>query len=84
MGKVILGLPWWLCGKESAANAEDFDPWVWKIPGRRAWHPTPVFLPGESHAQRSLEGYSSWGHKELDTAEVTEHAEPKFHDPSED
>ena len=30
---------------------------------------TPVFLPGESHGQRSLEGYSSWGHKELDTAE---------------
>ena len=35
------------------------------------WQPTPVFLPGESHGQRSLAGYSSWGHKELDTAEVT-------------
>ena len=31
-----------------------FDPWVWKIPWRRAWQPTPVFLPGESHEQRSL------------------------------
>ena len=35
---------------------------------------TPVFLPGESHGQRSLVGYSPQGHKELDTAEVTEHA----------
>ena len=35
-----------------------FDPWVVKIPWRRAWQPTPVFLPGESHGQRSLAGYS--------------------------
>ena len=35
-----------------------FYPWVGKIPWRRAWQPTPVFLPGESHGQRSLEGYS--------------------------
>ena len=34
-----------------------------KIPWRRAWQPTPVFLPGESHWQRSLAGYSPWGHK---------------------
>ena len=40
-----------------------------KIPWRREWQPTPVFVPGESHGQRSLEGYSSWGHKELDTTE---------------
>ena len=39
------------------------DPW------RRKWQPTPVFLPGESHGQRSLVGYSPWGHKELDTSE---------------
>ena len=32
------------------------------------WQPTPVFLPGKSHGQRSLEGYSPWGHKELDMA----------------
>ena len=38
-----------------------FDPWVGKIPWRRAWQPTPVFLPGESHGQRSLVGYSPWG-----------------------
>ena len=37
-----------------------FNPWVGKIPGRRAWQPTPVFLPGESHGQRSLAGYSPW------------------------
>ena len=46
-----------------------FDPWVEQIPWRRAWQPTPVFLPGESHGQRSLVGYSPWGHKELDMTE---------------
>ena len=46
-----------------------FDPWVGKIPWRRAWQLTPVFLPGESHGQRSLVGCSPWGCKELDTAE---------------
>ena len=35
-------------------------PWVGKIPWRREWLPTPVFLPGESHGQRSLVGYSPW------------------------
>ena len=43
-----------------------FDPWVGKIPWRRKWQLTPVFLPGESHRQRSLVGYSPWGLKELD------------------
>ena len=38
-----------------------FDPWVRKIPWRRKWKPTPVFLPGESHGQRSLVGYSPYG-----------------------
>ena len=42
-----------------------------RSPGRRRWQPTPVFLPGDSHAQRSLTGYSPWGRKESDT---TEHA----------
>ena len=46
-------------------------PYSWK--GRRAWQPTPVFLPGESHGQRSLAGYSPRGHKESDTTEATEH-----------
>ena len=48
-----------------------YDLWVRKIPWRRAWQPTPVFLPGESHGQGSLEGYSPWGRKESDMTEVT-------------
>ena len=46
-----------------------FDPWVGKTPWGREWQSTPVFLPGKSHGQRSLVGYSLWGHKELDTTE---------------
>ena len=49
-----------------------FDPWIGKIPWRRKWQPTPVFLPGTSHGQRSLVGYSPWGHKESDITEVTQ------------
>ena len=44
-----------------------FDPWVGKIPWGRKWQPTPVFLPGESHGQRSLAGYSPKGCKEFHT-----------------
>ena len=40
-----------------------FNPWVGKIPWRRKWQPTPVFLPGESQGQRSLVDYSPWGHR---------------------
>ena len=52
--------------KESTCQCRrlGFIPWVRKIPWRRAWQPTPVFLPGKSHGQRSLEGYSPWGCKE--------------------
>ena len=62
--------------KNLPVKAEDvkdvgFDPWLGKIPWSRKWQPTPVFLPGEFHGQRSLVGYSPWGHKESDT---TEHA----------
>ena len=46
-----------------------FDPWVGKIPWRRKWQPTPVFLPGESHGRRSLVGYSPRDRKESDTTE---------------
>ena len=42
-----------------------------KIPWRREWQPTPVFLPGKFHGHRSLVGYSPWGHKESDTGEHT-------------
>ena len=50
------------------------DPWVGKFPRRTAWQRTPVFLSGESHGQRSLAGYSPWGCRELDTAEVAEYS----------
>ena len=58
-------------GKESTCQCSrckrcEFDPWVGKIPWRRKWLPTPVFLPGEFHGQRSLAGYSSWGLRESD------------------
>ena len=49
-----------------------FNPWVRKIPWRRAWQFTLVFLSGESHGQRSLAGCGPQGHKELDMTEVTE------------
>ena len=48
-----------------------FDPWVGKIPWRREWLPTPVFLPGEFPGQRNLAGYCPWGCKELDMTEGT-------------
>ena len=68
------GLPKWLSGKESACQGRScrrcgFDPWVRKIPWRRKWQPTPVFLPGESHGQRNLAGYSPAGHKGSDMTE---------------
>ena len=50
-----------------------FDPWVRKIPWRREWLPTPVFWPGEFHGQRRLAGYSPWGHKGSDMAELPTH-----------
>ena len=46
-----------------------FDPWVGKIPWRRKWQSTPVFLPGKSHGQRNLVGYSPWHHKVLEMTE---------------
>ena len=63
MPYVILASQVALAAKNLPADAEDikrrsFDPWVGKIPWRRAWQPTPVFLPGEFHGQRSLVGYS--------------------------
>ena len=52
-----------------AIQETQFDPWVRKIPWRRAWQPTPAFFPGESRGRRSLMGYSAKGHKELDRTE---------------
>ena len=57
-------------GKESGPWGRPwFNSWVGKIPWRREWLPTPVYLPGEFHGQRSLADYSPWGHKESDTTE---------------
>ena len=71
----ITGFPGSTAGKESACQCRRrkrlrFNPWVRKVPWRRAWKRTPVLWPGESHGQRSLAGYSPWGFKELDTTEA--------------
>ena len=66
-------------GKESACQSRSLrgcrlDPWVGKIPWRRKWQPTPVFLPAKSHGQRTLVGYRLWDLKDSDTTEVTKQA----------
>ena len=71
-GRVVKNLP---------ANTGDtigrrFILWVRKIPWRRAWHPTPVFLPGKSHGQRSLVGYRMWSYKE---SNMTKHTHTYTH-----
>ena len=59
------GFPWWL-SKEFACNSGDLGliPGLGRSPWRRAWLPTPEYLPGEVHGQRSLAGHSQWGRKE--------------------
>ena len=68
------GFPDGLGGQESACQCRRhkrprFLPWLGNIPWRRAWQPTPVSLPGESHGQRSLAGYSPQGCRGSDTPE---------------
>ena len=75
-----MGFPGRTRGKEPTCQSKrhkrlGFDPWVGKIPWRRKWRPISVFLPGESHGQRSLADYSPRGHNELDVAETTQHAQ---------
>ena len=67
------GLPGSSAGKESTCNAGDLGliPGLGRSPGVRKWQPTPVFMPGESHRQRSLVGYHPWGCKEPDRTEAT-------------
>ena len=76
----MLGLPRWLSGKEPACECKrrGFDPWVGKIPWRRKWQLTPVFLPGKSHGQRSLAGYSPRGRKRVGHASVTKQQEEEI------
>ena len=62
----FLGFPGGSVVKNLPANSGD-DPWVGKVPWRRKWQPTPRFLPGKPHRQRSLACCSPRGHKELDT-----------------
>ena len=59
-------------GKESTCQCRrlQFNPWVGRIPWRRAWEPTPGLFPGEFHGQRSLADYSAWGCKESDTTKT--------------
>ena len=71
------GPPSWHSGKESTCQCREhaFNPWVGKVPWRREWPPTPVFVLGESHGQRSQSGYSPWGRIESDrTEQLSEHA----------
>ena len=76
---MLWGFPGGTSGKEPGYQCRRtkthwFDPWVGKIPWRRKWLPTAVFLPGKPHGQRSLISYSPWVHKELDTTKVTQHS----------
>ena len=82
--KRVLGVsPGGISGKESTCQYRrqkrcKFNPWIRKIPWNRKWHSTSVFLPGKSHGQRSLLGYSPWGHKRVgnDLAAKTTRASP--------
>ena len=61
-------LLWWLSGKKKSTyqfRKRGFDPWAGKIPWKRKWQTTPIFLPRKSHEQRSLVGYSPWGLKRI-------------------
>ena len=62
------GLPCLFSGKESTSQGRscEFNPWVGKIPWRRKWQHSPVFLPGKSYEHRSLAGYNPWGAEESD------------------
>ena len=54
-----------ICLQYRSARRLRFDPWVGKIPWRRKWQPTPAFLPGKSHEQRNLAGYSPRSRKRV-------------------
>ena len=58
-----------ICLQSSRHMIFRFNPWVRKIPWKKKWQPTPVFLFEKSHGERSLAAYSPWDHKELDTTE---------------
>jgi len=74
-------VPWWLSGKEPVYQCRGcgFDPWVGKIPRRKKLQPTPVFLPGKSHGQRSLECYNPMGYKRVGHYLATKQQQPVFY-----
>ena len=74
----FLGFPRWLSGKESACQyrRHRFNSWARKIHWRRKWQPTPAFLPGECHGQRSLVDYTVRGVTESDTTAHTAQTNP--------
>ena len=68
---VYIWFPGWLSGKEPSCQCKrckgcKSNPWVRKIPWRMKWQPTPLFLSGEAHGQRSLVSYSLWGCKRVE------------------
>ena len=70
IGLSVPGLPWFSWSRICLqCRGPGFKPWIGKIPWRREWLATPVFLPGEFHEQRNLVGYKPRGRKELDTTE---------------
>ena len=77
----LLAFPRRVSVKELACQCRRlrFDPWVEKIPWRRKWQPTLVFLPGKSHGQRSLVGYGPRGHKESDITYWLNNNNPSFY-----
>ena len=72
------GLPWWLSGKESTCQCRRhrFDALVGKIPWRRKWKATSVYLLRKYHGQRSLMGYSLWECRRFSCNLVTKHQQP--------
>ena len=77
-------LPRWYSGKESTCQCRRhkrcrINPRVGKIPWCKKWQPTPAFLPGKSQGQRSLAGYSPWGHKRVQHDLVTKQQQSKWH-----
>ena len=76
----MYGFPWWLSDKEFTyqCRRRAFNPWVRKIPWRRKWPPTPVFLPGKSHGQRSLAGCSPWDHERVGHNSVSKQQTSSF------
>ena len=83
--KTMPSFPGGTSGKESTCQSRrcrrcGFDPWVRKIPWRRKWQPTPVFLPEKFHGQRSLTDYSPWYCKESDVAkQLNTHTQGQYY-----